>query len=158
MTHPPSPQPPASAGRQARPARDKTLATWLAVIGGCLGLHRFYLHGARDPWAWLFPLPTLLGLLGLARMRLLGQDDPLAWLLLPLLGLTLSVGMLGAILIGLTPDEKWAERFGPSPRRSGWAAVLGVVLALMIGGAVLMSTVAFSGQKFFEIQAARTAH
>ena len=58
--------------------KSKTLATWIALIGGSLGLHRFYLHGFRDPWGWLFPLPTLVGLYGVQRMRLLGQDDRLA--------------------------------------------------------------------------------
>ena len=53
--------------------RSKTLATWLAVVGGSLGLHRFYLHGAKDVWAWLHPWPTLLGLAGVIRMRGLGQ-------------------------------------------------------------------------------------
>ena len=33
--------------------RSKTLASWIALIGGSLGLHRFYLHGFRDPWGWL---------------------------------------------------------------------------------------------------------
>ena len=37
--------------------KSKTLATWIALIGGSLGLHRFYLHGFRDPWGWLFAWP-----------------------------------------------------------------------------------------------------
>jgi hypothetical protein len=35
--------------------------------------------------------------------------------------------------------------------------VLGAIAALMIGGAVLMGTIAFSGQKFFEWQLAPPA-
>ena len=54
----------------------KTLATWLAVIGGALGLHRFYLHGWRDLLGWLHPLPTLLGLAGVQRMRDLRPGRP----------------------------------------------------------------------------------
>jgi hypothetical protein len=136
--------------------RSKTLATWLAVVGGSLGLHRFYLHGAKDVWAWLHPWPTLLGLAGVIRMRGLGQDDHAAWLLIPVLGVMLSIGMLSAIVIGLTPDERWAARFHPdhtSPvSASGWGAVIGVIVALMIGGGVLMGTLAFGGQKYFEYQ------
>ena len=30
------------------PMKNKTLATWLAFLGGPLGLHRFYLHGFGD--------------------------------------------------------------------------------------------------------------
>ncbi|MBX3604988.1 MAG: hypothetical protein KF788_06940 [Piscinibacter sp.] len=132
--------------------RSKTLATWIALVGGSLGLHRFYLHGFRDPWGWLFPLPTLTGLYGVRRMLELGQDDRLAWVLIPLLGLMLAGTMLAAIVYGLTPDEKWNARHnaaGPA-HVSGWGVVFGVILALMLGAGVLMATVAFSGQRYFE--------
>ena len=136
------------AGRE----KSKTLATWLALTLGCLGVHRFYLHGWRDGLAWLHPVPALLGLAGVLRMRNLGQDDHAAWLLIPLFGLMLVVGMGAAIRYGLTPDEKWALRFGQPLRASGWLAVIGVIAALLVGGAVLMGTLAFGGQKFFEYQ------
>jgi hypothetical protein len=142
----------------ARPARSKTLATWIAVVGGAFGLHRFYLHGLRDPIGWLFPLPTLLGLWGLLRIDRLGQDDRLAWLLTPMLGLTLSAAMLAAIVYGLTPDEKWAARHAPGrpARATGWGPVLGVIAAVMIGAVALTSTIAYGGQRFFEWQLERT--
>lgn len=140
-----------------RPAgfKSKTLTTWIALVGGAFGLHRFYLHGLRDGWGWLFPLPTLLGLYGILRARELGLDDHASWVLIPLLGAALSVAMLSAIVCGLTPDDKWNARHNPAGRtsRSGWGAVIGVVLALMIGGGVLMATLAFSAQRFFEYQA-----
>jgi TM2 domain-containing membrane protein YozV len=82
--------------------KSKTLATWIAVVGGMFGLHRFYLHGLRDLPGWLFAWPTLAGLYGVQRMRQLGVDDHLAWALIPLLGLTLSIAMLSAIVHGLT--------------------------------------------------------
>ncbi len=134
--------------------RSKTLATWLALAGGALGLHRFYLYGARDLLAWLHPLPTLAGLLGVLRVRELGQDDRLAWVLLPLLGMMLSVGLITAIVYGLTPDARWAARHGAGqpPRATGWGPVLGVMLALLLAGIVVMSTIAFAFQKFFEWQ------
>jgi hypothetical protein len=134
--------------------RSKTLATWLAVLVGAFGAHRFYLHGWRDLPGWLYPVPTLLGLAGVQRMRAFGQDDRVAWLLIPLLGLTLSAAMLTAIVYGLTPDDKWAARHNPGqpPQATGWAPVLGVIVALLIGASVLMGTVAFSGQRFFEWQ------
>ena len=134
--------------------KSKTVATWIALIGGAFGLHRFYLNGLRDPWGWLFPWPTLLGLHGVWRMREYGQDDRLAWVLLPVLGVVLAVAMLSAIVCGLTPDEKWDARYNPNdaPQRSGWGAVLGVVFALLLGAGVLMATVAFSAQRWFESQ------
>lgn len=139
--------------RPAR-ARSKTLATWLALLGGAFGLHRFYLHGVRDVAGWLMPWPTLAGLAGVIRMRNLGQDDHAAWLLIPLLGLMLSQAMLTAIVYGLTPDETWATRHGAGtpPRRTTWGPVLGAITALLLGGGVLMGTLAFGGQKFFEFQ------
>jgi hypothetical protein len=134
--------------------KSKTLATWLALLGGSLGLHRFYLFGWRDAWAWLHPWPTLLGLYGLHRVREYGQDDRLAWVLLPIGGTIVAASMLSAILYGLTPDERWDLRFNArgGRSRSGWGAVIGVVLALMLGAGVLMATIAFSGQRYFEHQ------
>ena len=133
--------------------RSKTVATWLALTLGSFGIHRFYLHGRRDIWAWLHPWPTLLGLVGAQRMRTLGIDDHTAWALIPILGLMLSQAMLCAIVYGLTPDEKWALRWRQPLRETRWAPILGVVAALLIGGAVLMGTLAFGGQMYFEYQA-----
>ena len=158
--------------RASEDVRSKTLATWLAVIGGSLGLHHFYLHGLRSRAGWLYPLPTLVGLAGVVRMRNLGVDDRLSWALIPWLGLTISVGMLCAIVYGLTTDAKWARLHAGDPSlpvvratreqdedspppgivHTGWAPVLGVILALMIGGGVLMGTIAFTVEKAFDMQ------
>lgn len=138
--------------------KSKTIAAWLALLLGGFGVHRLYLHGTTDKLAWLHPIPMSLGLYGLQRMEVLGQDDRLAWLLLPLLGLMLSQAALCAIIYSLTKDANWdarhnAGREGPS---SGWGAVLAAVAALLIGGAALMATIAFSAQRYFEFQVATT--
>jgi hypothetical protein len=135
--------------------RSKTWATWLALLGGVFGAQRFYLHGWRDALAWLHWPPTLLGLAGALRMANLGQDDGPSELLLVLLGLMLTQAMLGAILIGLTPDARWAQRWQQAEQATGWAPVLGVIAALLLGGTALMSTLAFGGQKLFEWQQAQ---
>ncbi|HZE91878.1 MAG TPA: hypothetical protein VE029_09275 [Rhizobacter sp.] len=134
--------------------KSKTLATWFALVGGSLGWHRLYLYGVRDAWAWLWPLPTLLGAYGVERVWTLGQDDHLAWLLVPLLGMAVAAAMLTAIVYGLMPDEKWNARFNPNgpEHHTGWLAIGGVVLALLVGATVLMSTIAFSSQRFFEYE------
>lgn len=134
--------------------RSKTVAAWLTLAVGALGLHRLYLFGPRDRLFWAYPLPTLLGLLGVQRLRMLGQDDRLAWLLIPLLGLMLSLAMLTAIVYALTPDERWDARHNPGQpvHGTGWGPVLAAILALLLGGAVLMGTIAYGGQKFFEWQ------
>jgi hypothetical protein len=135
--------------------RSKTVAAWLALLLGSLGAHRLYLHGLRDRRAWLYPLPTLVGLGGVLRMRNLGFDDGMAALLIPLLGVSVSVAMLAGIVIALTPDEKWDARYNPGliAHHTGWAPVLAAMAGLFIGAAVLLSTVAFSGQRYFEWQA-----
>lgn len=137
--------------------QSKTVATWAAFVGGAVGLHRFYLHGLRDKAAWLLWLPTLVGLWGLHRVSLYGQDDQLAWLLVPVLGFTLAGTMLQGIVYGLTPDAAWHARHNPQlpleqAPTSGWPAIVGVVLCLLIGATVLMATIAFSGQRYFEYQ------
>ncbi len=134
--------------------KSKTVATWIALIGGSAGLHRFYLHGFRDLLGWLFVLPTTLGAYGVQRMRHLGADDQLAWVLIPLLGLTLAAAMITAIVEGLTPDERWNARFNPAgpAHHSDWTTVLGVAVALFVGAGVLMATIAFSAQRYFEYQ------
>ncbi len=135
--------------------RSKTLATWLAVIGGTLGLHRFYLHGLRDRWGWLLWLPSLAGAYGVLRMRAFGQDDQLAWVLMPLLGLALAATMLTAILYGLMPDEKWNARYNPggSARSMPLLDVIGAITALLLGATALMASIAFMAQRYFEHQA-----
>ncbi|MBK1686925.1 TM2 domain-containing protein [Rubrivivax gelatinosus] len=134
--------------------RSKTAAAWLAFALGAFGAHRFYLHGPRDAPGWLHLPPTAAGLAGAVRLQTLGQDDRAAWLLLPLLGLMLSQAMLCAMVLALTPDERWDARHNPGRpgRRTGWAPVLAAIVALMVGGVVLTSTVAYGGQKFFEWQ------
>lgn len=134
--------------------KSKSIAAWLAVIGGTLGWHRLYLRGWGDKLAWLHLVPTLIGYAGVLRMRELGQDDRLSWLLVPLLGLMIAQAMLHAIIYGLTPDERWDARYNPGDRRSatGWVPVLAVIVALLIGATALMGTIAFGGQKFFEWQ------
>ena len=71
----------------ARP-RSKTRATWLTLLGGTFGLHRFWRHGLRDAWGWLHLLATLTGLAWTHGMiglyRWLRLRPALAPLLLPL--------------------------------------------------------------------------
>ena len=92
----------------------KTVAAWLAFLGGPLGLHRFYLHGLLDPWGWAMPIPTALGLYGIQRIQQFGQDDALSWVLVPLLGFTVAANCLTAIVYGLMSREKWNARFNPA--------------------------------------------
>ena len=138
--------------------KNKTIAAWLAFLGGPLGLHRFYLHGLGDLLGWLLPIPTALGVYGIQRVQALGQDDQLSWLLIPLLGFTIAGCALRAILYGLMTPEKWNARFNPQgapdapPGRTNWFTIFAIAASLMIGTAVLMASIAYSFQHYFEYQ------
>jgi hypothetical protein len=138
--------------------KNKTLAAWLAFVGGPLGLHRFYLHGLADMVGWMLPIPTALGLYGIQRVQLLGQDDKLSWLLIPLLGFTIAGCCLTAIIYGLATRENWNARHNPQlaegaePGGTNWLTIFAVALSLMFGAAVLMASIAFSFQRYFEQQ------
>lgn len=134
--------------------KSKTLATWIALIGGPLGLHRFYLGSLRDSWGWVHALLTFLGVLGVQRVLELGQDDRLAWVLMPLGGLSLVVAMGTAIFHGLRPDEAWNATYNAGTAASGptgWLAVMAVVAALLIGATTMLSVISFSLQRYFEL-------
>ena len=139
--------------------KNKTLATWLALLGGPLGLHRFYLRGWGDALGWLLPWPTLVGAMGVLRARQLGVDDQLSWLLVPLLGVVVTACALTAIVYGLTDRPKWNGRFNPSrdpedsAGRTSGLTILAVVCAMLIGTTALMSTLAYVFQHYFEYQA-----
>ena len=107
---------------------------------------------------WLLPLPTALGLYGIERVQQFGVDDHWSWVLIPLLGFTIAGCALTAIVYGLMTPEKWNARFNPSllPEaklgQTGWLTIGAIVLALLFGTTALMSSIAFSFQRYFEYQ------
>jgi hypothetical protein len=146
------------AARLPSRSKSKTVAAWLAFLGGPLGLHRFYLHGLGDWLGWLLPVPTALGVYGMERVQQLGQDDQLSWMLIPLLGFTIAGCALRAILYGLTDSTTWNRRHNPAlaedaaAGQTRWATIFAIALALMIGATVLMASIAYSFQHYFEYQ------
>lgn len=138
--------------------KNKTVAAWLAFLGGPLGLHRFYLHGLGDLIGWALPIPTALGLYGIQRVQQYGLDDLWSWLLIPLLGFTFAACALTAIVYGLMTADKWNARFNPAAAaeadagQTNWLTIGAIVFALLIGTTVLMSSIVFSFQRYFEYQ------
>ena len=138
--------------------KNKTVAAWLTFLGGPLGLHRFYLYGPGDLLGWMLPIPTALGLYGIERVQQLGLDDHWSWVLIPLLGFTIAGCALRAILYGLATPERWNARFNPTapadaaPGQTHWFTIGAIGVSLMIGTAVLMASLAFSFQRYFEYQ------
>ena len=142
---------------QSPPKKNKNIAAGLALIGGQLGFHRIYLFGLRDFWAWVHPVIAAFGWWGVARAQHYGQDDHLAWLLVPLLGFTLAATSLTAIYYGLTAPEKWNARHNPSTPEAtagntNWLTIGVVVFSLLFGAITLVSSIAFSFQRYFEYQ------
>ena len=138
--------------------KNKTTAAWLSFLGGPLGLHRFYLRGMGDLLGWLLPIPTALGLYGIERVRMYGVDDGLSWALIPLLGFTIAGCALTAIVYGSMTPEKWNARFNTSapadatPGQTNWFTIGAVVLSLFFGSTILMASIVFSFQRYFEHQ------
>ena len=138
--------------------KNKTLAAWLALLGGPLGLHRFYLRGLSDLLGWLLPIPTALGLYGIDRVQQYGLDDQWSWVLIPMLGFTFAGCALMAIIYGLMTPERWNARFNPQAApdtasgNTSWFTIAAVVLALLVGTTVLMASIVFSFQRYFEYQ------
>ena len=122
-----------------RPHKNKTLAALLAAVAGTLGIHRLYLRGVADKWAWLHlasaPATWLLTVLA-----------PQADIFYELLPLTLSylVGFLEALVIGLTADEKFDARFNAGSGRessSRWPLAVLLVVTMLAGTTTLIATI-----------------
>lgn len=136
--------------------KNKTTTTYLALLIGIFGAHRFYLKGFRDGWGWLQVVVTAMGLVGMRRIWMLGQDDKLAWMLVPLFGFSLFAACLAAIVFGLMQEAKWNVAYnaqtleGHTAGGTSGVTIFGVILALLLGTTALMSAIAYSGQKYFE--------
>lgn len=88
--------------------KNKTFATLLAALLGGIGAHRFYLYGRTDRWAWLHVV---------------------------LFPFSVFAGFIEALMLGLTPDEKWDEQHNRGSGRksnSGWLLI--ILLVLTFGG------------------------
>lgn len=142
-----------------QPMKNKTLAVWLNLFVGTLGLQRIYLTGRYDHWGWLAPIPTALGWYGIVRARTLGLEDLWSWVLIPIGGFTLAVCAFVGTYYGLMDAPKWNARFNPEADPESTAGqtngltVLGLGASFMLGTTVLMATIAFSFQRFFEFTA-----
>ena len=139
--------------------KNKTMALWLTLVVGPLGLHRIYVRGRYDALSMALASATLVGLYGLYRARNLGVDDQISWLLIPFLGFTMAGCALNALVYGLMSAESWNARFNPtapaeSPQgETGRLTVAGLITALFLGTTVLMASLAFTFQRYFEYQA-----
>ena len=139
--------------------KNKTIAVWATLVTGPLGLQLLYLTGRYDVWGGLALASTLVGLYGVQRARTLGLDDTLSWMLIPLFGFAFAACAIAALRYGLMDAPSWNRRFNPeadeetSAGQTGWFTVIGLASSLFIGATVLISTLAFSFQRYFEFTA-----
>ena len=120
--------------------KNKTLATALALTLGTLGAHRFYLHGGVDRVGLLHV--SSLPIAGLIFSNAHGINP--FYVLLPLF-ISGIAACIEALVIGLTPDDKWDTRFNAGSRtasRSSWILAVLLVLTLLVGTTVLIATIA----------------
>ncbi|QDZ26882.1 NINE protein [Noviherbaspirillum sp. UKPF54] len=127
--------------------KNKTVATLLAFVAGGLGAHRFYLYNRKDPWAWIHLASVPLSLL----LRLLAPAQPSLFVAAPLAISVLS-GFIEALVVGLTPDDKWDARHNATSGRrseSGWPLAVLLVLTLGVGAVALIAAIARSFDLLF---------
>lgn len=120
--------------------KNKTLATLLAVILGGLGAHRFYMYGSRDIGAWLHLASLPLSLAAISAWP--GQPILFASCLFVI---SVLAGMIGALVIGLTPDARWDATYNSGSganSNSGWPVILLVILAMASGMTGLIAAIA----------------
>lgn len=120
--------------------KNKTLAALLAVIGGAIGLHRFYLGGKTDRWAWLH----LLSLPASFFIYFFSQNLHPFFTAMPLI-LSALTGFLACLVIGTTPDEKWDTQYNstsPQKTSTSWIIVPILVLTLGVGASAVIVVIA----------------
>lgn len=120
--------------------KNKTFTTFLASVFGGIGLHRFYLRGYLDPWGWLHLAAAIVSVIALQ----FGLDRPGMLLISPLI-LSVLTGFLEALVLGLTPDDKWDGIYNPASgfkSDSQWPLALLLVLTAGFGAVCLIGTIA----------------
>ena len=121
--------------------KNKTFSTLLAILLGGIGAHRFYLYGKKDLWAWAAALTYAL--LAFAAVARLPQSVFIAFLILVII--SFFAGLISALVIGLTPDEKWDAQHNADSGRSSnssWFVILLVALTFALGSTALIATIA----------------
>lgn len=120
--------------------KNKTFAAALALITGGAGLHRFYLYGTKDLWAWMHVLlcAVTVGLM-------LAYPDRLLLLNTAPLIVSVLIAAIATFKIGLMPDEKWDAMHNPESEQqsnSNWIIAVLMVTNLTCSTTLLLITIA----------------
>ncbi|HEY0063974.1 MAG TPA: NINE protein [Telluria sp.] len=120
--------------------KNKTFATFLALLAGGLGAHRFYLRGSLDK----------IGLMHVASVPIAGLVIGLMpqanefYKLLPVV-LSFVVGYLETLILGVMTDEKFDAAFNAgSGKKSDTGRLIAVLLVatMLVGTTTLILTMA----------------
>lgn len=120
--------------------KNKTFTTFITTVFGSIGIHRFYLYGAKDVWGWLHLATLPLSLLAFT----LWPDQQKLFVFAPLIASAL-IAILEALVTGLMSDEKWdAQQNVNSGKKSEstWLIALIIVLSVGVGAVGLIGTIA----------------
>ncbi|MCC7006092.1 MAG: TM2 domain-containing protein [Ottowia sp.] len=139
----------------------KTLAAILAALFGSFGLHRFYLYGWRDRYAWVHMPLGWAWMLGVYLLNVLTLQNVMGWVFV--LGGAIGVlsGWVSALMYGLCPDVQWDTRHNPCSQKvsaHGWGAIIVVVATLFIGTTIMMAGLAIGFEQIFYAQSQEVAH
>jgi hypothetical protein len=129
------------------PHKNKTFVTLLAALFGGMGLHRFYLFGPKDFWGWMHAASIPLS----ALMLVSRPEQPIMFSALPFV-ISALIGLLTALVIGLTADEKWDSLHNLNSGKktnSGWPLAILLVLAFGMGAVGLIAAIARSFDLIF---------
>jgi TM2 domain-containing membrane protein YozV len=120
--------------------KNKTFATFLALVLGGFGAHRFYLRGSLDK----------IGLLHVCSIPVAGLVYGLApeanvfFKVLPLV-VSYIAGFIEALVLGLTPDEKFDAAYNAGSGKasaSRWILAVLLVTTMMVGAVAVIGTIA----------------
>ena len=120
--------------------KNKTFATFLALVLGGFGVHRFYLRGSLDK----------IGLLHVCSIPVAGLVYGLApeanvfFKVLPLV-VSYIAGFIEALVLGLTPDEKFDAAYNAGSGKasaSRWILAVLLVTTMMVGAVAVIGTIA----------------
>ena len=120
--------------------KNKTFAAALALITGGAGLHRFYLYGAKDLWAWMHVL-----LCAVTAGLMLAYPDRLLLLNTAPLIVSVLIAAIATFMIGLMPDENWDAIHNPESEQqsnSSWIIAVLMVTNLTCSTTLLLITIA----------------
>jgi TM2 domain-containing membrane protein YozV len=127
--------------------KSKPVAGLLAAVTGAIGAHRLYL-GSR--WWWLYAALSIPCAVWAAQSKEWFKQPAFFIAMIPVI-----VGLLEAIILSLTPDEKWDTKYNPASGQTStnrWPPVLIAIGSLMIGATLLMTTLVLLFQTYFEAQ------